>query len=60
VAPVSMRLAPARPPAVGLRGMVATSQPLATRAGLRALERGGNAADAALAVAAVPAVCEPM
>jgi N-methylhydantoinase A len=29
--------------------MVATSQPLATRAGLRALERGGTAADAALA-----------
>src|SRR5437867_149180 len=33
--------------------MVATSQPLATRAGLRALERGGTAADAALAAAAV-------
>jgi gamma-glutamyltranspeptidase/glutathione hydrolase len=55
-----MRLAPARPAAVGLRGMVATSQPLATRAGLRALERGGNAVDAALAAAAVVAVCEPM
>jgi gamma-glutamyltranspeptidase/glutathione hydrolase len=54
------RFAQGRPPAVSLDGMVATSQPLATRAGLRALERGGNAADAALAAAAVCCVTEPM
>lgn len=54
------RFAHGRPPAVSLGGMVATSQPLATRAGLRALERGGNAADAALAAAAVCSVTEPM
>ncbi len=54
------RFAYGRPPAVAAEGMVATSQPLATRAGLRMLEKGGNAVDAALAAAAVCAVAEPM
>lgn len=40
-------------------GMVATSFPLASQAGLRILQQGGNAADAAVASAAVIAVINP-
>jgi gamma-glutamyltranspeptidase / glutathione hydrolase len=53
------RLSPSRTPAVSRRGMVATSSPQAALAGLAALERGGNACDAALAAAGMLAVCEP-
>ena len=51
---------PVNRPAEGTHGMVSTAHPLATKAGLDILQKGGNAFDAAVAIAATLNVVEPM
>ena len=49
-----------RAPAYATHGMVASSQPVATQIGLQTLKEGGNAVDAAIAIAAILNITEPM
>lgn len=57
--PKFVRFASRRSPVHSTKGIVACTQPLAARAGIRILEQGGNAADAAVATAAALNMTEP-
>lgn len=57
--PVLSRFPSRRSVVFGTKGVVSASQPLAVEAGLEILRKGGNAADAAVAVSAALNVTEP-
>jgi gamma-glutamyltranspeptidase / glutathione hydrolase len=57
--PLSDVVAPRRGPVYGSRFAVATDHPLASLAAMTVMQRGGNAADAAVAAAAVNVVTKP-
>jgi len=59
-AAAAVRASTGRSPVHARGGLIATSQPLATAAGVEVLARGGNAADAAVAVLGALSVLEPM
>src|SRR5438105_4657341 len=54
-----LKVVPGRSKVATKYGIVAASQPLAARAGVQILERGGNAIDAAIATNAVMGLVEP-
>ncbi len=58
-APAGIPEPPKQPVDFGSGGAVSTVDPYATKAGIEVLKAGGNAADAAVAVAAVIGVTEP-
>src|SRR3990172_508630 len=55
----AQRDAPWRPTVMGTHGMVASGHPLASQAGMRILQAGGNALDAAIATWLVQGQAEP-
>ena len=58
--PVTDGLAAHRPAVTGINGLITSGHPLASMAGMQILQRGGTAADAAVAILATLNQVEPM